>query len=199
MIPTEWEVPPWDRPLDAERCLSAIPESATMSGVFIAALIDMAQKRGSNLPPRRDRYLPFRAYPLREHAELLVLASRACWPREPLRQALRHIGRGSPKALVQSMLGRVVFGSVEGPLEVVRAMAKSYPLHTQPGSLEVVELGPGELVVRMRDIHYFLDSHHVGVFEGVLRHAKVEGEVRIKTHSPTDADLLLRFRGSPSL
>jgi uncharacterized protein (TIGR02265 family) len=199
-LPTTWSEPPWKSPLDVHRQLDAIPRQATISGVFLLALFEMVTARGGKLVPRRDRYLPFRRYPLREHAELLVEASTSCWPREPLRQGLRRIGRGSPKALVQSMLGRIVLGSVEGPRDVVRAMARSYPMHMEPGHLEVVELGPGELVVRLRDITSFLDCHHVGVFEGVLRHAGVEGDVSIHAHSLKDADFLLRFRApvSPS-
>jgi uncharacterized protein (TIGR02265 family) len=193
-LPTTWSEPPWGRPLDVARHLEAIPREATINGVFLSALFEMATARGAKLVARRDRYLPFRRYPLREHAELLVEASTACWPREPLRQGLRRIGRGSPKALVQSMLGRIVLGSVEGPRDVVRAMARSYPMHMDPGHLEVVELGPGELVVKLRDITSFLDCHHVGVFEGVLRHAGVEGDVSIHTHSVKDADFRLRFR-----
>jgi uncharacterized protein (TIGR02265 family) len=193
-LPTTWSEPPWRSPLDVHRQLDAIPPEATISGVFLSSLFEMALARGVTLASRRDRYLPFRRYPLREHAELLVEASTACWPREPLRQGLRRIGRGSPKALVQSMLGRIVLGSVEGPADLVRAMARSYPMHVNPGSVEVVELARGELVVRLRDITYFLDCHHVGVFEGVLRHAGVEGGVSIHNHSAKDADFLLRFR-----
>lgn len=103
--------------------------------------------------------------------------------------------RGAPAALVRSLLGRVVLGSVEGPGEIVRAMARSYPLHMKPGVLEVEEPRPGELIVRLRDVHTFVDSHHVGVFEGVLRYAEVaDPQVTICSYSATNADLRLTFR-----
>jgi uncharacterized protein (TIGR02265 family) len=106
------------------------------------------------------------------------------------------MGRGSPGALVQSMIGRVVLGSVEGPLEILRAMAKSYALHTKPAMLSVVEQEPGRAIVRAKDVVYFLDSHHVGVFEGVLKYAQVEdAQVRIHSWSETEADLLCEWRG----
>jgi hypothetical protein len=106
------------------------------------------------------------------------------------------LGRGSPHALVQSIIGRVVLGSVEGPVENIRAMAKSYALHTKPASLEVVDEAPGRAVVRAQDVLYFLDSHHVGVFEGVLKYAEVEERrVRIHSWSDTEADLLLEWKG----
>ena len=48
-------------------------------------------------------------------------------------------------------------------------------------------------VVRLEDIHYFLDSHHVGTFEGALKFAKVEGRVLIARRGRAAADLLLEW------
>ena len=68
---------------------------------------------------------------------------------------------------------------------MLRALAKSYVLHMRPGSVEVVALDTGRAVVRLADIYNFLDSHNVGVFEGLFRHAKVTGRVRIASYSPS--------------
>lgn len=182
--------PPWEAALDAEAWIDAVPAEATMSGLFLSA-VARAVPRGTKLASARSTYTAFRRYPLREHCVLLVEAARALFPDKSLREGLRRLGRGAPRTLLGSMLGRVVLGSVEGPGELVRAMAKSYPLHMSPGSLVVTEDVPGRIVLALRDIHHFLDSHNVGVFEGVLRHAGVEdGSVRIRSLSPTDADLL---------
>jgi len=195
-IPTSFREPDLDGPLEVELVLRSIPANATMTGLFLAAVVREAERLHVKLPSARERYGSFRPYPLREHAELLVQASRALWPTVPIRQSLRKLGRGAPRTLVQSMVGRVVLGSVEGPMEILRAMAKSYSIHTQPGKLEVIDLGPGRAVVRMTEIHHFLDSHHVGVFEGVLRWAQVTGTVRIHVYSRTDADLLCEWKAS---
>jgi hypothetical protein len=48
-------------------------------------------------------------------------------------------------------------------------------------------------VVRIDRVPYFLDSHHVGTFEGVLRHERTEGTVKIASRSTTSADLLLSW------
>ena len=42
-------------------------------------------------------------------------------------------------------------------------------------------------------IYYFLDSHHVGAFEGVLKFAGVRGEVLINPCGPGACDLLLTW------
>ena len=112
-----------------------------------------------------------------------------------MRQGLRRLGRGAPQTLIESMLGRVVFGSAEGPIETIRAMAKSYPLHMSPGTLEITEESPGRVVLAARAIHHFLDSHNVGVFEGVLRHSGAAGgRVTIRSSSRCDADLLCEWQ-----
>ena len=115
-------------------------------------------------------------------------------PKLSMREALRRLGRGAAGTLVQSLIGRVVFGTAEGTLEMLRALAKSYVLHMRPGSVEVVPLEAGRAVVRLADIYNFLDSHNVGVFEGLFRHAKVTGRVRIASYSPTEADFLCEWQ-----
>jgi hypothetical protein len=49
------------------------------------------------------------------------------------------------------------------------------------------------MVLRLEDIHYFLDSHHVGAFEGAMTYAGVRGNVRIASQGHSTADLLLEW------
>jgi len=88
---------------------------------------------------------------------------------------------------------KVVLGSAEGVHEVVAAMAKAYPLNARPSRVTALEAAGGRAIVRLEDIHYFLDSHHVGAFEGVLKYAGVKGRVLIATRSQSAADLLLEW------
>jgi len=194
-LPWRWAEAAWEGPLVALALIHAIPSFATMTGIFLQAVVDKTRASGARLSSR-DHYVSFRPYPLREHATLLVDAARALWPDEPLRNALRRLGRGASRALVHSIVGRVVLGSVDGPVDMLRAMAKSYAIHTSPGDVEVIVLAPRQVVVRLREIHHFVDSHHVGVFEGVLRQAAVrDARVRIHAYSRTDADLLCEWSG----
>jgi uncharacterized protein (TIGR02265 family) len=189
-----WKEPPWDARLDGDALVRAVPADATMTGVFLAAVAQLATERGVTLTTARARYTPFQRYPLREHCELLLEVSRLAMPELSLRAALRKLGRGAPAALSRSTVGRVVLGLADGPVEILRAMAKSYALHMRPCTLEVVPHGQTGAIVHMSDIHNFLDSHNVGVFEGVLRHAGVDGLVRIRPYSRTAADLLCEWK-----
>jgi uncharacterized protein (TIGR02265 family) len=192
---TDFQDPPWDAPLDTEEALRRMPPSATISGMFLNALVLDAEKRGYHLPSAGDRYVPFRFYPLEEHGRLLLETCHARFSDMPVRQALRKLGRGAPQALLSSTLGKVVLGSVEGVHAIVRAMVSAYPLNTKPCDVSVLEHADEYMIVRLDQIHYFLDSHHVGTFEGVLRFAGVSGKVRIRSYTPTRADFLLEWKG----
>ncbi|MBN8609474.1 MAG: DUF2378 family protein [Deltaproteobacteria bacterium] len=193
--PSDFVEAPWDAPLDVFAYLDDVPNDATMSGLFLASVVKAAHRAKLDLPSARGSYIAFRRYPLREHCQLLAEAAAGIFPDHSMRQGLRRLGRGAPQTLIESMLGRVVFGSAEGPIETIRAMAKSYPLHMSPGTLEITEESPGRVVLAARAIHHFLDSHNVGVFEGVLRHSGAEGgRVTIRSLSRCDADLLCEWQ-----
>src|SRR5580765_3124250 len=107
-----------------------------------APLVAEAKRRGFVLPSARDRYVPFKFYPLVEHARLLLETCERIYPDKPRRMALRKLGRGAPQALISSTLGRVVLGTAEGVHAMVEAMAKAYPLNARPSSVTVVESLP---------------------------------------------------------
>jgi uncharacterized protein (TIGR02265 family) len=185
--------PPWNLPLDEQAALDSIPENATISGMFVAPLVMEAKRLGMILPSARDRYLPFGFYPLREHARLLLETCERRFGHLPLRQALRKLGRGAPAALMTSTLGKVMLGSVDDPPQIIRAMAAAYPLNARPSRVSVPVMEPGRAIVRMEEVHYFLDSHHVGAFEGVLKFAGVRGTVLIDIRGSAAADLMLTW------
>jgi uncharacterized protein (TIGR02265 family) len=142
------------------------------------------------LPSARDKYTQFRFYPLREHVTLLIETCAIHYTRMPLRVALRKLGRAAPIALTASTIGKVMLNSAVGVEECIRALIKTYPLNVRPAKCESVEFGPGWGIVRLEEFHYFLDSHHVGSFEGIIKFAGKQGAVRICSHSATRADLL---------
>jgi uncharacterized protein (TIGR02265 family) len=170
--------PPWDAPLDAAREIESIPSAALIRGMFIIPVIEEAKRAGASLA-KRERYVPFQFYPLREHAQLMVEASSVVFPQLPLRQALRRLGRGAPRAFVASTLGRVVLQSAQGVIDVVTALAKGYELNMKPGRAYVDQPRPRVLDVTMEQIYFFVDSHHVGAFEGALHFAGTPGKVRV--------------------
>lgn len=182
--------PPWAAPLDVNAVLRSIPESATIVGMFIEPLAESARKAGNPLPSARDKYTHYKFYPLKEHAQLLVETCARIYPRLSLRQALRKLGRAAPKALMDSTIGKVTFGAASGIEGSLRAWVRTYPLHLRPGFAHVVEVSASHAILRLEEIHYFLDCHHVGSLEGVFTFLDKRATVRINAHSATSADLL---------
>jgi uncharacterized protein (TIGR02265 family) len=190
----EFIEPSWKAPLDPQKTLLAIPESATIAGMFLEPIAKEARRLRIALTAARERYVAFRFYPVREHVRLLVEASGKFYPDRPLRLALRSLGRAAPAALLTSTLGRASVGSAQGTMAIIEAMAKSYAINLPGSSVSVLEPTKHDCIVRMQGVPYFLDSHHVGVFEGVLRYAGVkEGSVLLRAHSPIDAELWCRW------
>jgi uncharacterized protein (TIGR02265 family) len=185
--------PPWTAPLDAEAEIRALPQVAQVRGLMIAPMLANVKKRGTTPTVERERYLSFNLYPLREHVRLLVDSCKVLFPELPLRQGLRKLGRGASDAFGASTVGKVTIGVAEGAHDIVAAFAKGYELNLQPGRACVVESGPRRVVVSLDDVHYFLDSHHVGAFEGALKRAGVRGRVLIARRGRAAADLLLEW------
>ncbi|MBX3270803.1 MAG: DUF2378 family protein [Sandaracinaceae bacterium] len=178
--------PPWGAPLDAEAVIAGLPPESSMRGMFLSAVVGRAARDGLTLPSARERYLPFEPYPLHEHCRLLVELARAAWPQDTLRQGLRRIGRGAAQAFRSSTFGGVTVGAADNVGDVLAEMAKTFAVLAKPGRIEVVERGGGYAVLELTDIHFFLDSHHVGVYESALRLAGARDahiRVRLETTS----------------
>lgn len=185
--------PPWHAALDVQRVLATIPAEAQIAGMFYLAVLEGAKRRGVALPVARDRYLPFSFYPVSEFAALLVRAAELFHPDLSLRQALRSMGAMGPKAFIASTLGKVTLGAAEGVHETVAAIAKTYEINIRPSRCTILRSMPSSMVLSLEGVHYFLDAHHVGVFEGTLSHAGVSGRVKIASYSRSSAELLLEW------
>ncbi|HVY27135.1 MAG TPA: DUF2378 family protein [Polyangiaceae bacterium] len=193
MTPGPFVEPPWAEPLDVARTLAGIPDSARIAGMFFLALQEGAERRQATLGFPKARYLPFGFYPVREFAPLLVEAAGKFYPGLSLREGLRRIGTAGPVAFLSSTLGKVTLGASEGVHATVAAIAKTYGINTRPSRCEILHAGPRSMTLTLDDVVYFLDSHHVGVFEGTLHYAGVDGRVKIAARSETSAELLLEW------
>ncbi|MBL8717931.1 MAG: DUF2378 family protein [Myxococcales bacterium] len=181
--------PPWDAPLDVEAALQHTPANATMKGMFLDAMVEGAKKRGVTLGGARARYVPFHDYPIREHMALLVESAHAFYPDLSLRQGLRKLGRGAHAALIASVVGRVVWATASDVRTAIEAMVKGYTISVPSCRLSVIECTDRQVTLRVEHVYWFLDSHHVGVFEGAMRAGGVDGAVRVRLSSPSDGEL----------
>jgi len=185
--------PPWQAGLDVPRALSLISAASSIAGMFFLGVLEGAKRRGLALSAPRERYLPFGFYPIAEFAPLLVAAAGLFHPKLSLRQSLRAIGAAGPAVLAKTVLGKVTLGSAIGVHAVIEAIAKTYSVNIRPCRCAITHKSERACVVSLDNVQYFLDSHHVGVFEGTMTHAGVQGRVRIASKSEFSADLLLEW------
>lgn len=185
--------PPWHAALDVPRALGLISADSTIAGMFFVALLEAAKRRGVTLPAKRERYLPFGFYPVADFAPLLVAAAGLLHPTLPMRQGLRAIGAVGPAVLAKSMLGKVTLGSATGVHAIIEAIANTYSVNIRPSRCSITHREERSCVVSLHNVQHFLDSHHVGVFEGTLSHAGVSGRVRIASRADFSAELLLEW------
>jgi uncharacterized protein (TIGR02265 family) len=190
---TGFAAPSWDAPIDVTAHVNATPTGATIKGMFPAGIVEACEAVGGRPKHAHARYLAFADYPMREYALLLVEAARLLHPRLPLRSGLRKIGRASQPTFARSMLGRVILGAMHDARSALDAIVKAYGVAMPSASLEVREVSEGRALVRLEGVTTFLDSHHVGVFEGVVRSAGLRAEISVKLSSLSDGELLLEW------
>jgi uncharacterized protein (TIGR02265 family) len=188
MPPGDFVAPDWGAPLDVAAYLDSTPRSARIKGMFPQAVADGARGRGLALPSARERYLPFADIPVTEFTSLLVEAAQSFFPDAPLRDALRELGRSAYPVLVQTMVGKVVLSTAADMPSALHAAAKAYVVALPTCRVEVVELSERRAVMSLRNIYYFLDSHHIGVFEGLARSFRVRLSTRVRMRSKFDGD-----------
>jgi hypothetical protein len=169
-----YRLPIWDAPLDIDDAIARCPADARIKGVMSAAVVDMVRRAGHTLAGAKDRYLPFQPCPLREHISLLCEAGHLLWPNDPVRVQMRRFGRGVRATLLDQPYGRVVLGKDNmTPIEIVKRLVRTYrfilDVTITPHIADNTDpMAATSIYVEMRNVWYFLDSCHVGVFEGLL-------------------------------
>ncbi len=190
---SDFVAPDWDAPLDVAVHIRAMPPNARIKGMYPAAIVDGARARGLSLPTARERYVAFHDVPMREYATLLVEAAGAFFPELTLRSALRKLGRASREVFAQSVVGRVVLSAASDLPGALTASAKAYVISLPPARAEVRELDERRAVFALANVYNFLDSHHVGVLEGIAHGCGVHVEAGVKLSSLFDGEIELRW------
>jgi uncharacterized protein (TIGR02265 family) len=148
--------------------------------------------RAAQVPERR--IVAFRDYPMAEAMKLTVAAARALHPRSPLGEGLRRIGQTEFDAILETYIGRTLFGVLGGDIERVLCTGpKAFKLLVSFGTVTAEKTGPRGFAFQARGLPAFLETYQVGLLEGVLRHYKVRGEIRIALEDLANATLELKL------
>jgi uncharacterized protein (TIGR02265 family) len=190
--------PRFSLPIDLEGHVAALPEGATVKGMFLRDLIALAEEKApgadvfalAGVP--KKRILPFFDYPYEWLLRLLVATSKIAFPDVPTGEGVRRLGHRAYEALVSEQLGRVLFAVLGNDFaRVVGAGVKGWRLSVSFGKVDLESLGEGHALYRFRDFPAFLETYQVGVIEGAMHVAGVRGEVWCKLESMSDGVLEL--------
>jgi uncharacterized protein (TIGR02265 family) len=185
--------PDWDAPLDVASYVDVTPPNARVKGMYASAVVDGARNRGVVLPSARERYLAFQDVPMREYSTLLVEAATAFFPKTTLRSGLRRLGRSTHGIFAQSTVGRVVLSTANDLPGALAACVKGYAISLPPSRAELLAIDAQRAVLSLSNVYNFLDSHHIGVLEGIARACGVRVEARVKLTSPFDGEIELTW------
>lgn len=188
-----FSAPSWTDPLDADERITHTPEDATLRGVFFQSVLENLESHGKK-SPFREQYSSFVRYPLREYMQLALVAARELHPDEPLRAALRQIGRAVYPAFAATMAGSAIFAFGGNDFGKVAALAeKAYSISVTPGRVSLRKLGARHLVAELRDVFAFLDCLQIGIWEGAMIACHTEGTINLRMLSSSDGDLEMHW------
>ena len=191
--PLGFEAIDWSAPLDVDAYVEHCPADATVKGIVMTSVLKHATKRGLSLPPGLGPFHTFKAYPLREHMRLTVDIAKLVFPTRPLRQALREFGWTTFPAMRDTLIGKVVFGSVEEPVVIYRRVNKAYEITGSRSRATISEHGPRFVHMHIRTAFGFLDTFHVGTSEGVCIAMGRKPNLVIKRHSLSEAEFYVQW------
>jgi serine/threonine-protein kinase len=188
--------PDFSAPVDLEAHLALLPPEALGKGMFFSDLLALAATvRGrtvfdlcllAGVPNRR--YVPFRGYPMSDGLRLQLTVAKHLYPGLPIGEGLRRIGWRAFDALLGSHVGKAIFAVLDLDVEsLVLHGPKAYQVTQNFGDLTVQKVDAETFLLHARGMPTFLETLHVGVLEGVLRHCGRKGRIRIATSGLDEA------------
>jgi uncharacterized protein (TIGR02265 family) len=196
---TRFHPPDFGAPVNVEAHAALMPPGAKCKGMFFIDLLKLAATLRSpaelaaaaRIPDRR--YVAFRDYPLEDNLRLCAAVAAIVYPKLPLGEALRRVGRRAFDVVLDSHIGRTVFGVFGADLDLLLLQGpKAYRLLVGVGDVSCEKLSPREYLLRARDMPLFLETYQIGVIEGVLGHCGRTGEMLVEMDGLASSTLLLR-------
>ncbi|MDQ3033478.1 MAG: DUF2378 family protein [Myxococcota bacterium] len=192
--------PRFDRAIPLEEHVRLLPEGAACKGLFFNDPIERLRKVAPGHPLlvggiAGRRYVPFFDYPYSDFMRLLAGTAQAVYPNVPLGEGLRRLGRAGYEALLQSHVGKVIFGVFGSSFgDVVKTGARGYAVSINFGKVEVEVVGPQHVRYRFERLPAFLETYQVGIVEGAMNVCKVQGEILVHLSDPANGSFDIRWR-----
>lgn len=184
-----YELPDLCAPLDVARQAALVPATGVVKGMFFDSVAREVRAVSGRAVPGERRFLAFTNYPLRDWLEFLATAAATAYPNEPVRGALRRLGRSMYPAFSRSMVGKVVVAFASDDIvHTLPLYPKVWQMISDHASAEIHGLREGRVVIRHRNVWDFNDCFQVGSIEGGFAVFGKNATVRVSVLSPCDAD-----------
>jgi uncharacterized protein (TIGR02265 family) len=178
-------------PIDVEARIAETPLAATAKGMFFEQFARLARKSGL---PCEARYVPFRDYSLRDFMRLLADYARKRFPDASPREGLRRAGWEAYPALMNSVVGRVLFTFARGDAQAALRLApQAYKYSLSDCAVTTRISTSQQMLLEFRDVWNFPDCYQVGVIEGGCRAFGVTPRILTRVLSPCNVDMLIRW------
>lgn len=193
--------PRFDRSVQLEEQIRLLPPNAACKGLFFNDPIQRLRKVAPDHPLLAPsalagrRYVPFFDYPYADFIRVLGGVAEAVYPTLPLGEGLRRLGRAGYEALLQSQVGRVIFGVFGRSFEdVVKTGARGWAVSLNFGKVEVEVLGPQHVRYQFAGLPALLETYQVGIVEGAMNVCQVEGEITVHLRDLANGSFDIRWR-----
>jgi len=200
MSDENYQTPRFELPVVLEEHVRALPSNATCKGLFFHDVLDRLRKSAPNnalLAPGglgSKRYVHFFDYSYGDYMRVLHGTAAAIFPAVPVGEGLRRLGRSSYPALLNSQIGKVLFGVLgTDTRRILELGARGYQVSLNFGRVEVEDLGSRHLRYHFRGLPAYLETYQVGVVEGAMRASGADGRVRVKLANLGNASFDIRW------
>jgi uncharacterized protein (TIGR02265 family) len=182
-VPAGFVKPDLASPISLEALLREVSNNdVRVRGMFMQGVLELCAKQSKPITGFGP-YIAFKDYEVKHHVELLAAAAKVLHPNEPLRSAFRMLGRTAYDTMVETMIGRVIFGVLGRDIvRVTKHVAKAYEIAGRGVTARLLELGPDYSRVAIDGAIGMVDNYHVGAFEGVCAACGQSGEVWAKVN-----------------
>jgi len=182
----EFRDPCFDDPVDLDAHLALLPKGATCKGLFFNTLFDAARVAitPSNLCKKAEiadrRYWTFTDYPVAEYLKLLLVTAQVLSPRRTVGEGIRLLGRGTYDSFLDSQVGRVVFGALGVDAHMIlKYGSKSFQIALNFGKHWNERIDEHTWHSHYEGLPIFIETHQVGILEGMLQRCGAKGRVRV--------------------
>lgn len=171
--------PDWSHTVDFAARLAAVPEHASMRGMFIQSLLASATPEVQAKYAAR-RYIAFKNYGMREYVQVLQDACEAA-PRQSHAQVLRKLGWGIYPNYAKTITGTAIFAVAGRSFQrMIEVSPAAYRIGLAPATVTVQTLGERHARVALRECWNVPEFHQVGIWEGAMQVCGVEGEIKVE-------------------